>query len=317
MLENEAFGAILRWFPLNREQLIMRKTAAFSAILLITIVGCSPSPSPAPSLTPSPGPGNAMTTPTTDSASDFQTTTTGLKYKVLEEGTGNFPTADDTVRVHYRGWLPNPGNPDNGTEFDSSYKRDEPVKFPLSGVIPGWTEGMQLVSEGGKIQLEVPPDLGYGAQGAGGAIPPNATLRFEVELLEVVQPPKPGPVDAGAPEEFSKTESGLKYRIRRKGNGSNPTASDMVTVHYRGWLPDPSDPTTGHEFDSSYGRGEATSFPLNGVIAGWTEGLQLVSEGGMIELDIPAAMAYGDRDMGDIPPNSDLRFIVELLKVGR
>ena len=247
----------------------------------------------------------------------FQTTGSGLKYKVITEGNGTFPVATDTVKVHYRGWLPNPNDPDNGEEFDSSYARNEPTQFPLNGVIPGWTEGMQLVSVGGKIQLEVPPDLGYGAAGAGGVIPPNATLRFEVELLEVIEPPKPGAVDADAPTDFTKTESGLRYRVRRKGDGATPTPTDMVAVHYRGWLPDPADPETGQEFDSSYQRGEPAQFPLNGVIPGWTEGLQLVQEGGMIELDIPANLAYGDRDMGDIPPNSDLRFIVELLKVGR
>lgn len=257
---------------------------------------------------------------TTDAdANEFSTTDSGLKYRVLRAGNGPTATAASTVKVHYRGWLPDPSNPEEGTEFDSSYARGEPISFPLNGVIPGWTEGMQLVAEGGQIELEVPPNLGYGAQGAGGVIPPNATLRFSIELLEVTAPPPPatvGPVDADAPEEFTETESGLKYRIRRKGMGAAPKSSDTVTVHYRGWLPDPADPSTGHEFDSSYARGESTSFPLNGVIPGWTEGLQLVKEGGMIELDIPSELAYGTRGAGaDIPPNADLRFIVELLQV--
>lgn len=246
---------------------------------------------------------------------EFQTTASGLKYRILREGDGPKPGPNDTVRVHYRGWLPDPSNGDEGTEFDSSYSRGEPIQFPLNGVIPGWGEGMQLVGEGGEIELEIPPNLGYGAAGAGGVIPPNATLRFVVELLAPPKPVEPGPVDADAEEEFQTTASGLKYRIRRKGNGDHPKATDRVTVHYRGWLPDSSDPTTGKEFDSSYGRGESISFPLNGVIPGWTEGMQLVREGGMIELDIPSELAYGSRDMGDIPPNSDLRFLVELLKI--
>lgn len=244
---------------------------------------------------------------------EWQTTTSGLKYRVLQPGTGPKPSSTDVVRVHYRGWLPDESDPSTGTEFDSSIG-GSPAVFPLNGVIPGWTEGLQLVGEGGKIELEIPPNLGYGETGTpGGPIPPNATLRFEVELLA---PPEPGPVDADAPEEFSTTASGLKYRIRRKGNGTKPAATSTVTVHYRGWLPDASDPSTGKEFDSSYRRGEPTSFGLNQVISGWTEGLQLVSEEGMIELDIPSELAYGDRAMGeDIPANSDLRFIVELLKV--
>lgn len=110
---------------------------------------------------------------------EWQTTESGLKYRVLRKGDGPRPQASDTVTVHYRGWL------DNGVEFDSSYGRGESTSFPLSGVIPGWTEGMQLVGKGGMIELWIPPDLGYGASGAGGAVPPNATLHFVVELLEI------------------------------------------------------------------------------------------------------------------------------------
>ena len=116
---------------------------------------------------------------------DFSTTDSGLKYRILTEGSENKPAASNTVTVHYKGWLPDPEDGDQGETFDSSYDRGEPISFPLSGVIAGWTEGMQLVGEGGKIELEIPPDLGYGARGAGGAIPPNATLRFIVELLEI------------------------------------------------------------------------------------------------------------------------------------
>lgn len=110
---------------------------------------------------------------------EFSSTPSGLKYRVLREGTGRKPTPSDFVSVSYRGWL------DDGNEFDSSYNRNEPTNFPLNGVIPGWTEGMQLVGEGGKIELEIPSDLGYGPQGMPGAIPPNATLHFIVELHRV------------------------------------------------------------------------------------------------------------------------------------
>ncbi len=110
---------------------------------------------------------------------DVTQTPSGLQYKVLEPGKGKAPKATDTVLVNYRGTLL------NGTEFDSSYKRNEPIEFPLNGVIPGWTEGVQLIKEGGKIQLFIPPNLAYGARGAGGAIGPNETLIFEVELLKV------------------------------------------------------------------------------------------------------------------------------------
>jgi len=100
-------------------------------------------------------------------------------YKSVREGTGASPTAADAVRVHYRGTLM------DGTEFDSSYKRNEPATFPLNRVIPCWTQGVQRMKVGGKAELVCPPELAYGERGASGTIPPNATLRFEIELLGV------------------------------------------------------------------------------------------------------------------------------------
>jgi FKBP-type peptidyl-prolyl cis-trans isomerase len=107
------------------------------------------------------------------------TTPSGLQYKVITEGKGKSPKATDTVMVNYR------GTTIDGTEFDSSYKRNEPISFPLNGVIPGWTEGVQLMKEGGKIQLYIPSNLAYGSAGAGGVIPPDSTLIFDIELLKV------------------------------------------------------------------------------------------------------------------------------------
>ncbi len=103
----------------------------------------------------------------------------GLQYKILKEGTGKTPTATDTVVTHYRGVLI------DGTEFDSSFQRKEPATFAVNGVIKGWTEALQLMKEGAKWQLFVPPNLAYGNRGAGPLIGPNATLIFEVELISV------------------------------------------------------------------------------------------------------------------------------------
>ena len=103
----------------------------------------------------------------------------GLQYKVLSAGDGATPAADSEVKVHYRGTLI------DGTEFDSSYKRGEPASFPVNGVIPGWTEALQLMKEGAKWQLVIPPQLAYAEKGAPPVIPPNSALVFEVELLEV------------------------------------------------------------------------------------------------------------------------------------
>ena len=108
-----------------------------------------------------------------------KTTATGLRYIVEKEGTGISPVATNTVTVHYTGTLL------NGKKFDSSVDRGQPATFPLNQVIPGWTEGLQLMKIGGKTKFIIPPALGYGANGAGGVIPPNAWLIFDVELLEV------------------------------------------------------------------------------------------------------------------------------------
>jgi FKBP-type peptidyl-prolyl cis-trans isomerase FkpA len=106
-------------------------------------------------------------------------TPSGLVYRSLKDGTGTSPAASDKVKVHYRGTMP------DGKEFDSSYKRGEPIEFPLSGVIKCWTEGVQRMKVGGKAKLTCPPAIAYGESGAGGVIPPNATLLFEVELLGI------------------------------------------------------------------------------------------------------------------------------------
>jgi FKBP-type peptidyl-prolyl cis-trans isomerase FkpA len=108
------------------------------------------------------------------------TTESGLVYRALTEGKGASPSATDTVRVHYRGTLP------DGKEFDSSYSRGQPAEFPLNRVIKCWTEGVQKLKVGGKAKLTCPPGIAYGERGAGGVIPPNATLLFEVELLGIV-----------------------------------------------------------------------------------------------------------------------------------
>jgi FKBP-type peptidyl-prolyl cis-trans isomerase FkpA len=108
------------------------------------------------------------------------TTPSGLIYQSLVEGKGASPVATDVVKVHYRGTFP-----DSGKEFDSSYKRGEPTEFPLNRVIPCWTEGVQKMKVGGKAKLTCPPSIAYGVRGAGGVIPPNATLNFEVELVSI------------------------------------------------------------------------------------------------------------------------------------
>ena len=118
-------------------------------------------------------------TPAAPAALAPVTTKSGLVIQTLKEGTGTAPKATDTVKVHYRGTFI------DGKEFDSSYKRGEPTEFPLNRVIPCWTEGVQLMKPGGKARLTCPPAIAYGDRGAGGVIPPNSTLNFEIELISV------------------------------------------------------------------------------------------------------------------------------------
>lgn len=107
------------------------------------------------------------------------TTPSGLQYETVTPGTGKAPKSTDTVTVHYAGWLT------NGTAFDSSYKRGTPASFPLNRVIPGWTEGLQLMKEGGTSKFVIPAKLAYGSRGAPPVIGPDATLVFQVELIKV------------------------------------------------------------------------------------------------------------------------------------
>jgi len=115
-------------------------------------------------------------------AKGVKTTASGLQYKIITAGKGKQPTADDTVTVNYRGTLI------DGTEFDSSYKRDQPATFPVKGVIPGWTEALQLMKEGSKWMVVIPSNLAYAERGQGNLISPNSTLVFEIELLSIKKP---------------------------------------------------------------------------------------------------------------------------------
>src|SRR5204863_2122273 len=157
-------------------------------------------------------------------------------------------------------------------------------------VIKGWTEGLQLMVVGEKRRFWIPAALAYGEGGGGGR--PSGQLVFDVELLGFTKAPKPPEVPsdvAAAPKSAKKTKSGIAYHVLKKGTGKDhPKADSMVEVHYSGWT------TDGKMFDSSVMRGQPASFPLNGVIPGWTEGVQLMVVGEKARFWISGAMAYGD-----------------------
>lgn len=204
----------------------------------------------------------------------------------------------DRVTVHYTGWL------SDGERFDSSVERGSPATFGLNRVIPGWTEGVQLMRVGERRRFWIPEALAYrGMQGR-----PAGVLVFDVELQAVEQAPETPPVPAdvaGPTSAATSTASGLHSQVLVAGQGTtHPTASSRVTVHYTGWT------TDGEMFDSSVTRGRPATFPLSGVIAGWTEGVQLMVEGETRRFWIPENLAYAGRAG---TPQGALTFDVELI----
>ena len=228
----------------------------------------------------------------------------GLQIDDTVPGTGAEAKAGQPVIVHYTGWLHDPAAPNGrGQKFDSSKDRGEPFEFQLGAgmVIRGWDEGVQGMKVGGTRVLTIPPEMGYGAHGAGGVIPPNATLVFEVELL-----PEPERVP-------------LQMTDVVEGSGAEAAAGMRVSVHYTGWLYQPDAPQgRGAKFDSSKDRGQPFRFHLGQgqVIRGWDDGVQGMKVGGTRVLVIPPELGYGPRGAGGvIPPNATLVFEVDLLGV--
>jgi peptidylprolyl isomerase len=230
--------------------------------------------------------------------SDASKTSSGLASKVIKPGTGKtHPGPTDHVTVHYTGWTT------DGKMFDTS-AGDMPVSFPLDRVIKGWTEGVQLMVAGETRRFWIPEAIAYG-----GKREPKGMLVFDVELIAFKPAPAPPavPSDVKAPPaDAKKTASGLAYKVQTPGTGSRgPSARSEVTVHYTGWT------TDGKMFDSSVTRGEPSTFPLDRVIPGWTEGLQLMVEGEKTRFWIPENLAYQGRQA----PYGMLVFDVELIKI--
>ena len=226
---------------------------------------------------------------------DATKTKSGLASKVITPGSGSeHPSATDFVSIHYTGWTT------DGKMFDSSVSRGKPAMFRVDRVIPGFSEGLQLMTRGEKRRLWIPESLAYKGQ----AGKPAGTLVFDLELLDI---PSHAPPDVKAPPaDAKKTASGLAYKLINDGvGGRHPKASSTVTVNYTGWT------TDGKMFDSSVTRGQPATFPLGNVIPGWTEGLQLMVEGEKTRFWIPEKLAY----QGKQSPYGMLVFDVELIKI--
>jgi FKBP-type peptidyl-prolyl cis-trans isomerase len=229
---------------------------------------------------------------------DAQVTSSGLASKVLTPGTGtDHPVPTDQVKVSYTGWTT------DGKMFDSSVARGKPVILPLSRVIVGWGEGLQLMVVGEKRRLWIPAKLAY----EGRPEKPQGMLVFDVELLDIVRVP-PVPADVAAPPaDAEKSKSGLAWKVLKPGTGTrHPKATSTVRVHYTGWT------TDGKMFETSLAKAKPENFDLTKVLPGWTEGIQLMTEGETRRFWIPSREAY---DGAARRPKGMLVFEITLLEI--
>lgn len=252
---------------------------------------------------------NASATNQTDmnTVGDTQILASGLKVVFITKNNQPKPVSGDNVSVHYVGKLM------DGTEFDNSVKRGSPITFPLGQgrVIKGWDEGIAMLGKGDKALFIIPPQLAYGANGAGnGLIPANATLQFEVELVDFSEPYKRFDITG---KEAITTASGLKFYIINEGDLSRkPTVGQTAVTHYAGYLQD------GTKFDASYDRGQPFPVPVGQgqVIKGWDEILPLMGIGSKYTVVIPPALGYGAQGSPPaIPANATIIFDMELLEI--
>ena len=228
---------------------------------------------------------------------DASRTASGLASKVLKPGTGStHPKRNSRVKVHYTGWTT------DGRMFETSTTR-EPIVFGLDQVIPGWTEGVQLMVEGEKRRMWIPVELAY--NNAPGS--PQGMLVFDIDLIDILEAP-PAPADLAAPPaDAGRTPSGLAFRVLSPGTGTvRPDHDDRVTVHFTGWMAD------GEVFDSTHTRGEPATIPIADAIPGFRQGVQLMIEGEKRRLWIPESLAFKGQPN---TPKGMLVFDVELLKI--
>ena len=245
---------------------------------------------------PLPAPADVAAVP-----ADAIKTASGLAYEWLARSKGaEKPNAWDRVTIHFTGWTA------DGAMFESSRQREQPGIFDIAETMPGWREGLPLLAVGDQARFWIPEALAY--QGKGGK--PKGTLVFDIELLAIErkpEPPRPPAQVATVPHDAKKTKSGLAYRLIEKGQGNaTPSATGHVEVQYSAWTSD------GTLFDSSVVRGKPAKLPVSQLIAGWSEGLQLMHEGDKALLWIPEPLAYAGREGS---PRGMLVYEVQLLKV--
>jgi FKBP-type peptidyl-prolyl cis-trans isomerase len=245
----------------------------------------------------------------------------GLEYVDDTVGVGRTAEKGDIVTIHFKGWYIKDSSRDfSDWSTDSSKMRQNigdtrlsggPYKFILDegNFIKGSDEGIEGMKVGGMRTIIIPAGFAYGKQGVG-PIPPNSDLKLIVQLINVKDKIVASLWNVDTTK-MKTTKSGLKYVIVQEGTGKTADSGDVVTVNYSGWLKDST------KFDSSVERDEPITVTVGAgmVIPGWDEGLQLLNKGEKARFIIPPDLAYGNRHMGKIPPNSTLIFDIELLDI--
>ncbi len=268
----------------------------------VELVSAVPSPTPIPIPTDEP--------PTFVNPDDYTVTDSGLQYYFLEEGDGDMPEMGEVAVVNFTGWI------QNGLKFADS-QEGVPIEFVVGEeqILPGWDEMVLLMQVGDIVQFVLPPELGLGEEGApNGVIPPNATLVFEMELVDI-QPPPPTPTPAPPPvsvdeSEYIVTDSGLKFFMITEGSGELIESGDQVTLHYKMWDED------GNQLETSYDFGQPV--PIIAGIGqagpGWDEALLMMSSSGKAQFVLTPELAYGDQ-AANAPTEGDLIFEIEIVDV--
>ncbi len=273
--------------------------AAFSGSLAVAI--CA-TPLVASAYAQDPPAADAEPEPAGDAtAEEFVTTKSGLQYRVVQKGDGDtHPRMGDIVTVHYTGKL------ESGKVFDSSRTKGAPATFTVGGLIPGWNEALQLMAVGTKLDLIIPPELGYGARGAGADIPPNSTLHFEMELLAVKQMPRFVKPTAEAQKS---TESGLKYEVLAEGEGALAVETDAVELKFAFWA------NNGQLLGCSEKQGENLKAGVSSMqVPFLKEAALLMKVGSRYRFEVPGKLGFGERG-SRLPDNGVTIWDLELVRI--
>jgi peptidylprolyl isomerase len=306
----------------NENRLGLLTTAALVTVLAIALAACQPATpfpkinstaTPASTATTEPSataasaatPTTILVTPTPIVLAGATTTASGLQFLEVAPGTGAAPKPDDIITMNYIATLP------DGTELANTFTNNQPVKFVWGhkSLIPGWEEGIGLMKVGSRAKLVIPSDLAYGPNGSG-SIPPNSPLIIEVQIVSAV--PSPMPITV-APDQLTKTASGLQYYDITKGDGAEAVKNGTVATDYSVWVKT----DTGYNFiASSEGNGPLEFVVGRGdkVFPGWDEGVTGMKVGGKRQLLIPPDLALGAQGARDIPPNATLVMEIGLAK---